>query len=157
MPFADVAARRQYSRDWKLQHPERARYSNKCADAAAHANERAALYGAPGTLTGSDVRDCLSAGACHYCAATDRLGIDHVIPLHAQGPNTRDNIVACCQPCNASKHRADRPGRWSRLHETCIDCGGSDRPHRAHGLCGRCFARLRWHVEKGNASWPAAA
>lgn len=155
MAFADPAAQRAYTREWKARNPERDRWNDKCFSAAKNANHRASLYGAPGVLTAADVRDCLSVGRCHYCDATDLLGIDHVVPLHAKGPNTRANIVPCCQPCNSSKWRQDRPGRWSREHDRCVECGGSDRPHSSHGLCEPCNARRR-RRERGEVAWAAA-
>lgn len=42
--------------------------------------------------------------ACAYCGATDRrLEQEHVIPLEAGGPDTWDNIVPACHPCNHRK------------------------------------------------------
>lgn len=108
-----------------------------------HANRRAVEYGAPGVLTVEDVRQTLSTGHCHYCGSSDRLGIDHVIPLHAGGPNTRENIVAACLRCNASKLRSDRPGRWSQKWDACLACGSTARAHNAKGLCTTCYVASR--------------
>lgn len=32
-------------------------------------------------------------------------------------------------------------GEWARHFERCCDCGRCDVPHRAKGLCGRCYER----------------
>jgi len=32
--------------------------------------------------------------------------------------------------------------RWAREHDECVECGTTDRPHRALGLCGRCYSAL---------------
>lgn len=41
---------------------------------------------------------------CQYCGAKSRdLTIDHVIPKWAGGPQTWDNLVACCRRCNLKK------------------------------------------------------
>jgi hypothetical protein len=33
-------------------------------------------------------------------------------------------------------------GRWSLKYEHCIECGTSETPHQAHGLCKRCYGRM---------------
>lgn len=41
---------------------------------------------------------------CAYCGTDDaQWAVDHVIPLSRGGSNERENLVACCQPCNSSK------------------------------------------------------
>jgi 5-methylcytosine-specific restriction endonuclease McrA len=41
---------------------------------------------------------------CQYCGARGKdLTIDHVVPRWAGGPNTWDNLVACCRKCNLRK------------------------------------------------------
>ncbi len=41
---------------------------------------------------------------CQYCGITTKdLTIDHVVPRHAGGPATWDNLVACCKRCNIKK------------------------------------------------------
>jgi hypothetical protein len=44
-----------------------------------------------------------------------------------------------------------RTDRWARDHDRCRACGTTDRPHRARGLCGRCYneARNRRHRRPG--------
>jgi hypothetical protein len=34
--------------------------------------------------------------------------------------------------------------RWSFDYDACIDCGATDRPHRANGRCKRCDDRWRY-------------
>jgi hypothetical protein len=149
MPYADPAVNRAYhaayKRKWVRLHPEKAADS----DRARHANRRARLYGSSERITIEDVRYAKRLGVCFYCGATEGkgafrdLGIDHRVPLHAGGRNHRDNLVCCCHSCNASKFRGDRPGRWSRAHDQCIDCGTSERKHICHGRCNRCYMRNR--------------
>jgi hypothetical protein len=46
---------------------------------------------------------------CQYCDRKMHPGdltLDHVIPRSKGGPNTWENLVACCGPCN--KRKADR-------------------------------------------------
>lgn len=42
---------------------------------------------------------------CVYCGNSDRrlLTLDHVIPQSKGGPNTWDNLVTACKPCNGEK------------------------------------------------------
>jgi 5-methylcytosine-specific restriction endonuclease McrA len=41
---------------------------------------------------------------CQYCGVKAKdLTIDHVIPKWAGGPQTWDNLVACCRRCNLKK------------------------------------------------------
>lgn len=41
---------------------------------------------------------------CQYCGSKGReLTIDHVVPRWAGGPQTWDNLVACCRRCNLKK------------------------------------------------------
>lgn len=143
MPHVDPDARRAYIRAWKKRNVERHRALNKFADAASHANERAAKYGVPGTLRANDIRQCLAVGKCHYCGSTQRLTVDHFRPMDSGGPNTPDNIVAACLPCNISKWRVASPWQWSRRHERCVRCSSTTNHHAAHGLCKPCYGAVR--------------
>ena len=40
---------------------------------------------------------------CQYCGAQERLTIDHVYPKSRGGPDTWENLVAACVPCNNRK------------------------------------------------------
>ncbi len=154
MPHKDPEARRAYMREWKARNKATNARLNKLADAAMHANRRAAEYGAPGKITADTVRQVLAVGACHYCAESfgdmqpRQYGIDHVQPLHAGGANDPANLVACCHSCNASKWRQDRPGRWSRNADACIACRSAERPHLARQMCSPCYQRQRKHANK---------
>lgn len=156
MPYKDPVDRRRYLREWKRLNRDRVASYAKVDDARRHANERAGKYGAPGEISATDVREVLSSGRCHYCGATDRLGLDHVQPLHAGGMNARENLVCCCQSCNASKFRGDAPGRWSRLYDSCVRCGTSERRHIARGMCSPCYQAVRGgrrlYADGGNPS-----
>jgi hypothetical protein len=33
---------------------------------------------------------------------------------------------------------------WARAYDACIDCGTTERPHRARGRCKRCDDRWRY-------------
>jgi hypothetical protein len=38
--------------------------------------------------------------------------------------------------------------RWAREYDACVNCGRTDRPHNAHGLCKRCDDNRRYHERK---------
>ena len=40
---------------------------------------------------------------CQYCGDSDRLTLDHVHPKSRGGPDTWENLVAACVPCNNRK------------------------------------------------------
>ena len=50
-------------------------------------------------------------GKCVYCGTTEKLGLDHLIPLIKGGDNEIDNLVLACKQCNA--------GKSGRLIEEC--------------------------------------
>jgi hypothetical protein len=143
MPHKDIEVRRAYHREYRRRNSAIRAAQRPDEDRARHANQRAAKYGAPGRISTSDVRQILSKGRCHYCGSTECLGIDHVIPLYAKGPNEPRNIVPCCHSCNASKHRRDRPGHWSHEHDACVICGTTERKHSSKGRCVSCDSTER--------------
>jgi 5-methylcytosine-specific restriction endonuclease McrA len=43
-------------------------------------------------------------GRCFYCGGeSDRMEIDHVIPVSRGGATTENNLVPACKPCNLKK------------------------------------------------------
>jgi hypothetical protein len=56
----------------------------------------------------ADVRD-LPSDRCVYCAAVPppKLQADHLIPRSRGGPESGDNLVWACAPCNVRKHARD--------------------------------------------------
>ena len=40
---------------------------------------------------------------CQYCGSRSNLTVDHIIPRSKGGQNTWENMVACCESCNAKK------------------------------------------------------
>jgi 5-methylcytosine-specific restriction enzyme A len=45
-----------------------------------------------------------AVGLCVYCSQPKRLTVDHIDPVSRGGSFDTDNLVACCQYCNFSKH-----------------------------------------------------
>ncbi len=135
-----IADKREYMRQYRLDHPDRMlNYARRSS-----ANKRAREYGAPGEITVAEIEAIIAAGQCFYCGSTKKLGLDHVIPLHAGGPNRPENIVCACHFCNQSKRRTDRPGRWSQIVDSCQRCGTSERRHWCKGMCRRCYRAVNF-------------
>lgn len=43
-------------------------------------------------------------GWCPYCGEyTEKLTVDHVVPISAGGTNTIENLIPCCSSCNSKK------------------------------------------------------
>ncbi|MFA4966370.1 MAG: HNH endonuclease [Thermoleophilia bacterium] len=40
---------------------------------------------------------------CQYCGSERHLTVDHVVPRSKGGPDTWDNLVTSCAPCNRKK------------------------------------------------------
>ena len=40
---------------------------------------------------------------CQYCGATEVNAVDHIVPVSNLGPDTDNNLVACCTTCNLRK------------------------------------------------------
>ena len=56
------------------------------------------------------------ANCCAYCGkASQRLTIDHVIPLSQGGPHVVQNIVPACKPCNSGKKDRAAPTHQTHL------------------------------------------
>lgn len=58
---------------------------------------------------------------CVLCGSTERLTLDHVVPLIRGGTNLDSNLRTLCEPCNHIKgsHRSDEETRY--LTET-VEC-----------------------------------
>ena len=67
---------------------------------------RARKASVPNTLTKQEWSAILftANGYCHYCKrASDKLTMDHVMPLSKGGAHSKENVVAACGPCNFRK------------------------------------------------------
>ncbi len=48
----------------------------------------------------------IAHGICHYCRKkfkSNKLTMDHVVPISRGGKSTKGNIVPCCKECNTKK------------------------------------------------------
>jgi len=41
---------------------------------------------------------------CTYCGSTEKLSLDHIIPLSKGGPHAQSNLTVACRSCNSSKN-----------------------------------------------------
>jgi hypothetical protein len=70
-----------------------------------------------GPLADDDRLKMILPQACCYCASTDRLSVDHLIPTKKGGQNTGDNLVWACRSCNSSKSATDVLDWLSQRHQ----------------------------------------
>lgn len=86
------------SAEYYKKHPEIAFIGNHTA--------RAKKYGCDGKFTFAEWQAlCAKFGnKCASCGASEKLVVDHVIPLILKGANTIDNIQPLCAKCNRKKY-----------------------------------------------------
>lgn len=83
---------------WQKANPERV--------VAAWARRRARKLGAAGTFTAEQWQARLSyyGGRCVYCGTTEKITIEHRIPLSRGGSNWPANLAPACGSCNSKKN-----------------------------------------------------
>jgi 5-methylcytosine-specific restriction endonuclease McrA len=89
-------------RNWRKTNPEAARLQNRICSS----RRRARLRQVPATLTQQEWLEILEqyGHRCLKCGTTERLTIDHVIPISKGGSHTKDNVQPLCQHCNYTKY-----------------------------------------------------
>lgn len=81
---------------------------------------------------------------------------------HVNGDSTDDrleNLELLSARAHSRLHIADRLAgqraamayEWSTSHPACVECGTTERPHTARGMCGRCYFTLRARVKHGHS------
>lgn len=76
---------------------------------------------------------------CQYCGSDRHLTVDHVVPRCKGGPDTWDNLVTSCAPCNRKK--GDRP-----LHQAGLRLTQKPRPPEPASF-------IFMHVDHIHESW----
>ena len=108
-------------RRWKKANPERAR---ELARVGAN-NRRTRKVANGGTFTRADIEAIYlkQNGTCAACPATERLEIDHVLPVILGGSSDPSNLQLLCLPCNRSKG-SKHPDTWKaeRLNYLQVTC-----------------------------------
>jgi 5-methylcytosine-specific restriction endonuclease McrA len=85
-------------RKWRSKNPDKVRIENhKRRSLEAEAN---------GSFTAAEWHLVLWLFnfQCAYCGSTEKITIDHVVPLARGGSNYIENIVPACLSCNCRKH-----------------------------------------------------
>jgi 5-methylcytosine-specific restriction endonuclease McrA len=125
-------------KDFRITNPEstaRNTYEgNRKRGAFRRAGRRNALM--PLTREQLTQRFGLFGNSCAYCGKSDRISIDHVIPLSKGGLDECSNVVPACRTCNSSKNSKDlrdwyiqqpffTQARWAKLQRHCAErvCG----------------------------------
>lgn len=69
------------------------------------ARRRVVKYGKPPNLTLSEWRKILTSyqNSCAYCGSTDKIVMEHVVPLAIDGRHSKENVVPACTRCNQRK------------------------------------------------------
>jgi len=95
---------REYQKEWYWENLEHARVQGR---ASQHRRRCIIRKSAANTLTSDEIKDLLSLQPfCSYCGDTDRLEVDHIVPVSKGGENNVDNVdnvVVACKSCNCSK------------------------------------------------------
>jgi 5-methylcytosine-specific restriction endonuclease McrA len=96
---------------WKKENPEAAR---RLAVVGAE-KRRARKYGNGGSFTRQEIEQLFikQNGTCAECESTDRLEIDHIMPLCLGGRNDISNLQLLCFFCNRSKG-GKHPDDWRK-------------------------------------------
>lgn len=100
---------RERDRIRRLKNPERTKATyrrwfeaNRKQELLRKANRRALMKNAtPETLA---LVETLLTQPCAYCGSTERITIDHIIPLSRGGKHEADNLAPACLSCNSSKN-----------------------------------------------------
>ena len=101
---------RTHKRRWGRDNPE-ARRAN-------WHRYRSRSKSAPGSFTVEQMRARFAffGDRCAYCGSTEKLTIDHVIPLSRGGTNWPSNLRPACRSCNSAKR--DRvPAEWFAMRK----------------------------------------
>ena len=65
----------------------------------------------PSSILSENKQLFLLGDVCAYCGATGDLHWEHIIPASIGGPDSIDNMVRACAPCNLAKGALD-PYQW---------------------------------------------
>ena len=96
----------------------------------------------------------LQQGICLYCGDSlsfSTCELDHIIPRASGGGNTRDNLVAVCQPCNQGKGRQPFALWASKSNKQNVTVEAAQQRVRAFqspDIRGRALFRLKADITR---------
>jgi 5-methylcytosine-specific restriction endonuclease McrA len=115
---------------WGKRNSEKIREYKRRHEATKRASRLIALN--PLTLPGKKTVLAVFGNLCAYCGDSQKLSIDHVLPVSRGGLDEAGNILPACKRCNSSKNA--RPveiwyrrqpffieERWDKIKESCPD------------------------------------
>jgi len=105
-------------------------------------------------------REAILAKAKYRCSKCKRkLPATKLVVHHKDGKgrgsknsnNEDSNLIALCRACHLNIHRYEickyherqKLNRWARKYDCCLECGTTERRHRAFGLCWKCYSVKR--------------
>lgn len=77
---------------------------DKVADRAKLREDRMAENGGSHTQEELQAKFAEFGNVCVYCGTSERVGIDHMIPVARGGTDGIENIVPACKSCNSKKY-----------------------------------------------------
>jgi len=80
-------------RNWVIEHPEQRKNSMR----KSHHERRVKLASTPFP------KEFKLASECWICGSTEKLTIDHIVPVSRGGDNSIENLTTLCKSCNSSK------------------------------------------------------
>lgn len=88
---------REYGRKWAAAHRDRIKAKNS--------RRYAASRGAEGKVTAEEWAAILFChnGRCAHCGSSQRITIDHIVPVSKGGQHCPQNLQPLCLSCNARK------------------------------------------------------
>lgn len=88
--------RRAFGREWSKANPDKTRAKNQ--------RRRARLLEAKTfAITAKEIK-ALYESKCLFCESTNRIDIDHAIPLSRGGSHGIGNLIPLCDNCNSTKY-----------------------------------------------------
>jgi len=131
-----------------VEHSGRAWHSERAEYSVPHVIRLRSYVSVPRTATRRISRRAVFARdrfRCQYCGSSRHLTVDHVVPRSKGGPDSWDNVVTSCAPCNLRKgdrlpHVANMrlarkprpPGPFSFVFLHVDDIHDSWRPYLAY-------------------------
>jgi hypothetical protein len=114
--------------EYLKQNREQCNETRRRRKAAKRASRLVAL--SPLTLVEKNTIFTNFGDCCAYCGTSERLSIDHVLPLSKGGLDEACNIVPACRSCNCSKNASEiehwyrsqpffTEERWLRIQRQC--------------------------------------